>query len=151
MMTDYRTGEALIANLLQSVTGFDNGNVTRGKWGILNSGVSDHYAIIKPGPSGRRTFITPSTVNEPWSTIVQVWVRYVDDGTTLETLESAAAAILDTVDRYPRLDDASGYVVDSCAVSIGEALEMWRKSGGPAWLRQDIVIEWTGQREISFS
>ena len=47
----YLSGENLIAAKVKAHANFSAANCTQGKWEILDSGNSDHYAIIKPGES----------------------------------------------------------------------------------------------------
>lgn len=148
-MSGYGIGEAALATLIANVTGYTAGNVTRGKWGVLNTGKAAKYAIIKPG-DGARLFETHNMVTENWRTVVQVWHRYRDDGTTLTDLEADVEALLAKIDKNNDLGDTTGYVQYSDAVNVGECQEMWKRGGGPSWLRQDITISWTGQRVITF-
>lgn len=151
-MAGYGDGEALIAALVATVSGFSTATVTRGKWGVLNKGTAAKYAILKPGATtAPRRFDGPNRVTENWSTIVQVWQRYTDDGTTLTNLEADVEAILSKIDQYPRLQDSNDYVQDANAALVSEAQEMWRAGGGPTWLRQDITIHWYGKRIRSFA
>src|SRR5512146_2828004 len=126
-MTDsgYMIGEAAILALVQAATGFTAGNATRGNWLVLNSGKSAKYAILKPGAHGERVAESPGTVMEQWATVIQVWHRYGDDGTTLTNLEADVDALLIKIDQNPRLGDATGYVLDSDALKVGECQEMW--------------------------
>jgi hypothetical protein len=150
-MSGYSDGEALIAALIQAITGYSAANVTRGNWRVLNTGKAAKYAILKPGASGERKFESPTRVTETWSTIVQVWHAYGKDGETLLALEADVEAVLSKIDQYKRLNDTANYVQDATAVQVGEALEMWTKGGGPQWLRQDITIEWQAKRIRTFA
>lgn len=149
-MSGYATGEALIQTLVAAVTGFGTNAVSRGNWKVLNTGRSDTYAVLLSKPNEPREFTSPVTVVESWITTVQVWQRYRDDGTTYTNLAAAVEAVLAKLDTYPHLNDQSGYVEESNAAVDGEVLEMWRKGGGPAWLRQDIAVIWTGRQTITF-
>jgi hypothetical protein len=152
-MAGYSDGEALIAALVQAISGYSASNVTRGNWRPLNTGKAAKYAILKPGASEDRKFDSPTRVTEHWTTIVQLWHAYGKDGETLLALEADVEAVLSKIDQYPRLNQAANvdYVMGSNAVRVGEALEMWTKGGGPQWLRQDITIEWMGKRIRSYS
>ena len=149
-MAGYATGEAAIKTLVQAVTGFTSAQVSRGNWKVLNSGAAAVYAVLLSRPDEPRTFTTPRTVLESWITIVQVWQRYKDDGTTYTNLATAIENVLAKIDKYPHLGDTSGYVEESTPTVEGEVQEMWRKGGGPAWLRQDIAVRWTGRQTITF-
>lgn len=147
-MSGYGTGEELIQSLIESVSGF-SGAVARGSWRALNGGKSARYAVLITRPTARQ-FETSRTIREDWETVVQIWIRYRDDGTTYTDLGDVVTAVLAKLDAYPHLNDTSGYVEDSTATIGGEVQEMWRGGGGPAWLRQDVVIQWTGRQTIIF-
>lgn len=149
MAGNYSNGEAALLALIQTVTGYTSANTSRGKWGILNTGKSNTYAILKPGRFGRRRFVTPRTVETPWSTIIQVWQRYKDDGTSMTDLEANAALIMAKVDADPNLSDSTGTVLDS-NLTTGEIVqEMWKRGGGPAWLMWELTVEWTEQSIVT--
>jgi len=141
----YPAGEALILTQLQSVTGFTSTNTARAKWGLLNSGKSDHYAIVKPG-----TFNEDTENNFGWvnRTIIQVWQRYVDDGTTATNLEGYVNAVKQRFMLYRKL---GGSVMDSRVIGGSEMQERWNKDGGLVWLSQDVIIEWKEQEIVTYA
>ena len=145
--TGYGLGESLIAALVKTVTGFSDANVARAKWSQLNKGKAAVYAILQPGEYGRR--VGRQQVTEPFVTRVEIWRRYVDDGSTATNLYADTDAVLRKIEAYPHLGDTSNYVVDSePTLSLPE--EMWTRGGGPAWLRQVINVRWSGQRIRTF-
>jgi hypothetical protein len=148
--TGYGAGEAAIAALCANVSGFSTATVTRANWSALNSGAANQYQIIHQASQPARVFEGHNLVTEKNATRVQVWQRYTTDGTSYTNLIAAVEAVLKKIDQYPRLGDTSGYVVDSNAIIEGPVQEMWRKGGGPLWLRQDVLVRWTGQRVITF-
>jgi hypothetical protein len=139
----YSDGEALALAIVRQVSPFSAANTAQGKWNILNQGKSRLYAILKPGEF-ERSRQAPRMVQNTWTTIIEVWARYVDDGTTLATLEAAVAGLLSKLDAYPHLGDAS-VVAMAFAKSGSVVQEMWKKGGGPVWLRQDITVAWLEQ------
>jgi len=150
MTSGYTDGEALIASLVAGVTGFAAAQVTRGNWKPIGSGKAAVYAIIHTEPVGRRNFTSPRTPVDRWLTTVEVWRRYVDDGTSYTQLGAYVEDIVAKIDKYPHLGDGSGYVEESTA-EYGKVQEMWKRGGGPAWLRQDVLITWTGRQTITYS
>ena len=146
----YATGETNILTLLRSVSGFSSVNTSRGDWGILNSGSSDHYGIIKPG-SFSRTQIAMSVNESDFNTVIQIWQRYKDDGTTLTNLEAHVANIISYFDQYQKLGDTSGQIPEAFIKSGREVEEMWNKSGGLAWLKWDLILVWQAQQEITYA
>jgi hypothetical protein len=140
----YPEVEALIFTKLRSVTGFTGTtstteNTSRGKWGLLNSGNSDHYAIIKPGEFERSQGAMSMNVSN-FQTVIQVWQRYTDDGTSLTNLEGYVKAIIAYFDQWRRVGDSTGTIIDAFIRSGTEAQEMWNKDGGLSWLKQDLVL-----------
>ena len=140
----YSAGEALILTLVQAATNFSSASTSRGKWGILNRGQSTSaaYAIAKPGPS-EITWLSPTTYQARHVTIIQVWQRYKDDGDSLTNLEARVDNILTKLMPSRTLGDTTNSISGATVTSLGEVEEMWTKKGvGPAWLKQNVVIQW---------
>lgn len=146
----YPEGEALILAQLQNVSGFNTSNTSRGDWGILNSGSSRSYGLLKPGTFTR----TQGAVNmniSIFTTIIQVWERYKDDGTTLINLESNIKAIIKYFDKYRKTADATGTIVNVLIAEGREVEEMWTKDGGLSWLKQDLIVQWQEHDEVNYA
>ena len=145
----YSDGEALVLTQLQSVSGFSSVNTFRGKFGKLNTGNSDHYAIIKPG---KFRVSDRSQIGTIWQTVIMVYQRYKDDGDSLLSLETHVNNVLVRFKQYRKLADTTGAISDSAPIGGGEVVEMWNKGGnGPAWLRQDITIEWSEENHVTYA
>ena len=106
----YPAGEALILEQLKYVEGFNYVNICRTNWKKLNSGDSDHYAIVKPG-----AFAEDPTNNMSWinHTIIQVWQWYTDEDTTQSNLEKYVDAVKQRFTLYRKLGDTTGKIADS--------------------------------------
>jgi len=134
------------------------GQVSRSNWGILDSGVSDHYAILKPG-AFRRARISLAggaganmTVEEIFTGIIEVWQLYTDETTTQANLESAMNNMMNRLDAYRKLADTTGAVRDAFSESGGEQREGWVKGGdGPVWIIQDITVSWTEEKTVALA
>ena len=146
----YSAGEALILTQLQAVSSFSSTNTSRGKWGLLNTGKSDHYGIIKPGAFEREQGAM-SMNQTTWQTIIQIWQRYKDDGDSMTNLETHIWNILARFDQYRKAADTTGTIVDVFANRGGEMQEMWNKDGGLSWLKQEITITWLEQDNITYA
>lgn len=145
----YSDGEALVLTQLQNVSVFSSVNTFRGKFGKLNTGNSDHYAIIKPG---KFRVSDRSQIGTIWQTKIMIYQRYKDDGVSLLSLESIVDAVLLRFKQYRKLADTTGTISDSAPIEGSEVVEMWNKGGnGPAWLRQDITIEWSEQNNVTYA
>lgn len=140
----YYTGDDLIVTAIKTHDSFDNDNVAQAKWGVLNSGESDHYAITRDGGTTPE-FLSPSIYVAHRSTIVEVWQRYKDDGTSAENLSGYVENIFGKLQDKELLADDSNVIQNSEVQEIGPVEEMWSSGGGPAWLRQNITVAWEEQ------
>lgn len=145
-------GLTLIQTQVQAVSGFNTaGNVTISKWGILNSGKADHYAIIKPGMV-ERPRITMRTRDIDYRTVIEVWQRYKDDGTTLTTLLGYVDAIAARLDKYRKLADTTGAIRDAEVSGYSEVTEQWRDNAdGPSWLKRDVYVDWKAETTPTYA
>jgi len=135
----YPECEALVLTKLQSVTDFSSSNTSRGNWGILNSGLSDHYGILKPGAFEREQGAMAMNISN-FQVIIQVWQQYVDDGTSLTNLEGHVKNIMAYFDQWRRAGDTTGTIVDAFITGGREAQERWNKDGALVWLSQDLIV-----------
>lgn len=148
----YSAGEALILTKLQAITGsvWTTSNSGRGKWNLLNSGASDHYAILRSG-AGENVFTTFSMSQRNYVTVIEVWQSYQDDGTSYENIQAYAEGILDQFDASRKIGDTTGDVQDSRCSRWDEVEVRWTRGGGPRWLRQNFYIEWKEDNNVTFS
>ena len=150
----YPAGETLILARLQAISGsvWTTANTSQAKWKILNSGVADHYAILKEGAGGTSASVSFSVEERRYSTIIQVWQSYKDDGTSATNLQAYGEAISDQFARYRKLGDSTGGVRDAYCSAWSEVTEQWRKGeNGPRWLRQDFTITWVEEEAVSYA
>jgi hypothetical protein len=147
----YSAGEALILTRVQAITNYSASNTSRGDWGILNSGKGQTYAIIRPGPFVRMWEGSTSNI-ATWTTIVEIWQRYIDDGTTLTNLEANVANVIAGIDIYKRMGDQTGLMIDFSLTSGSEVLSKWERGGnGPAWLSQELSVTWREEVDVTYS
>ena len=146
----YSDGEALCLTVLQSATGFASTNTSRGKWGLLNSGISDHYGILKPGDFERAQGSMSMNIST-FQTIVQIWQRYVDDGDSLTNLEGHVKNVMNYFDTKRKLGDATGTIVDAFIAAGREVSERWNKDGGLVWLSQDLIVTWQEHDTVTYA
>jgi hypothetical protein len=145
----YSNGEALILALVQTATNFSSTNATRGDWTPLNKGKAACYAILKPGATNIK-WATPTLYWATHQTVIQIWRQYTKDGTTLTNLEADVANILSVMEVTRRMKDTTGNVRDAKVIGMREVQEQWKKGGGPAWLSQEIVMEWVEEVEVVY-
>lgn len=150
-MSDYKTGENALSILVQGTAGFDGKNVDIAKWSLLNSGNSDHYAIIKQGEVTRE-WLTLRMIQVKNRSVVEVWQRKKDDTATYNELLSHVDNITARIDTYRMLGDDSGTVYDANVTGSGVVTEQWRNnSDGPSWLKKDIYVDWSEQNVITLT
>lgn len=146
----YPEGEAKLLLLLQGMSQFDRANTSRGDWKPLNSGASDHYAVLRPGPfvNEADSFggLGGGEATTTWRTAVEVWQRWKDDAPTMLALEGLVSAVMLHLERYPTL----GGVCQSAQVAGGSEMQRrWIEQGGPLWAVQEVYIDWQEERFIS--
>lgn len=151
----YPEGETLALAVLQGVTGFTGTtsttlNTSRGKWGLLNSGNSDHYGILKPGDFGRSQGAMSMNISM-FKTVIQVWQRYVDDGDSATNLEGHVKNIIAYFDTRRKLGDTTGTIVDAFIDEGREMQEMWNKDGALVWLKQELVVSWQEHDVVTYA
>lgn len=151
----YPEGETLALAVLRTVTGFTGStstteNTSRGKWGILNSGNSDHYGILKPG-TFKRGQSAMSANTTTFQTVIEVWQRYVDDGSSLTNLEGYVKAIINVFDQKRKLGDSTGTIMESFITDGREVTQQWNKDGALVWLKQDLILEWQEFEEVAYA
>lgn len=146
----YKLGEAAILAKVQTCTGFDSTNTSQAKWRLLNSGRSDNYAILRPGEFSLE-WLTPAMYQANWQTVIEVWQRYKDDGTTQEYLYDLVENLLVGLQVWPNMGLPNS--VHDSSISGGDTPEeMWTAGGnGPAWLRWNVTVSWSEQDEITLS
>ena len=142
----YPTGEAKLLALIQGMAEFDRRNSARADWKLLNSGASDHYAILKPGPfiNSSESLGSGSAVTT-WRTIVEMWQRWLDDGPTVLALEALVGAVIERLERFPSLE---GVALMAGVSGGGEMQQRWLKEGGPGWAVQEVYVDWQEERFI---
>lgn len=146
-MSGYSDIESYWLTRVRAVTGYDESNTSRGKWSILNSGASERYVIVKPGPRDRQ-MIALNTRLETSQTIIEVWQKYRDDGDTLTTLQTAVDALLVALDPYPRLGGLGSTVRKGEIVSVREAMQV--PADAPQWLKIDLIGQTDEESTISY-
>lgn len=137
---------------LQAITGtvWTATNSARGKWKMLNSGTSDHYAVLRAG-AGANDFMTLSASLRSYTTVIEVWQSYMDDGTSYTNMLAYMEGILDQFDASRKLGDTTGAVQDARCTHWDEIEERWVRGGGPRWLKQNFYIEWKEENNVTFT
>lgn len=145
----YSVVEALILTRLQGMTAFNSGNSSRGKWGMLNSGRADQYAILRPGARVRDK-ISTLTVRDTYQTVIELWQRYKDDGETMTDLETLVDNVTAEIDKYRRGGDTTNLISKMRVPEVREFLQIGPPDG-PDWLRADVIVETVEHNDITYS
>ena len=140
----YNDGEKLLEKRIIALDLFAQNNTARNNWKLLSSGNSDHYAILRPG-AFRFRWLSGTDYIVTFSTIVEVWQRYTDDGDSHSNLGSCVADIFGIL-AYPKLGDSSE-VLDSNIADSPEPTEM---HGDVLWLRWPIIVNWEEIDSVTF-
>ncbi len=151
-MSNYPTIEGYWLTRLRVMTQFDQNNSARGKWSLLNSGKASRYAILKPGARTRRESGLAGQKMESMQTVIQVYQRYKDDGTSLTDLETLTEAIINELDTYPYIGDTGSSVVGAHIVEVREYQEILASDGGgPLWLLAELVGETNEETNVTLA
>lgn len=144
----YDTIEGLWLTRLLAMSQFNTDNTSRGKWGILNRGYNNQYAILKPGEHTRE-MISFQTQETNWQTIIQLWQRYKDDGTSVTDLQALVDAVLSELDTYPHIGDTGNTVVEGRITTVREMIQT--PADAPAWLYVELIGQAYEQEAITFA
>ena len=143
-------GLTLISTQVKAVSSFSASNVSIGDWKVLNRGASSVYAIIRPGVAARPP-LSYNVRDNNYRTVVEVWQRYNDDGTTMTDLLGHVDDITTRLDKYRKLADTTATIRDANVTGYGEVLQMWTNDGGASWLRRDVYVDWTEEESITYA
>ena len=148
---NYLDGEKLIAARVEEATGFSPENVRRGAYGVINSGNSDHYAIIHAGGTVRNQESLTSKLNVHRTTI-EVWQRLKDDSPSIDSLYENVASIVNFLDPLRDMSSDGTYIRDANVTGIGEVKEMWTTKGdAPSWFKQEIYVDWSDEDNVTYT
>ncbi len=148
----YSSVEAAVLTLLQALTGTfaATTDVTRGDYRILDSG-ADAVAILVPGAfeqdgigeGGARKSV------RDWNVLIDLFRKYVDDGTTWTNFETDRDAVMGQLEKYPTLDGESGVVnvIISADADPGEVFD--EDDQGPFFVWQRLRIRITERADLS--
>lgn len=142
--SDYAAGEALLLTQVRACSNFDTTNSSRGNFNIVNSGKSQWYCILFPGPYTRTQRAAGKNYETVWTTDFEVWVRQADYDTTLAYLVAREKEIIDRLDTQNKAGDTTGRVIDVFVQSGGEIEEVTLRSG-PVFIKRRSSIIWKEQ------
>jgi len=147
----YKAGEILAETQVKLVTGFSDSNVGRGtKWIWLNSGNSDHYAVLRKGIH-TEAFLTVTQKERNYRTIIEILQRVKDDLTDrYDNLLDYVEDIITRLDRYRKLADTTATLRDANITGGDEVKEIWIHDA-LAWIKVEIYLDWTEDENVTFA
>ena len=151
----YITGERLAEAQVVQVEGFNSKNVGRGtKWKWLNSGNSDHYAVLRKGPH-TEPFITLRIKDKKYRTIIEVIQRVsTGENQTLEDNYDALLQYTDNIitrlDAYYQFADTANTIRDANVTGGDEVKEIWIRDT-LAWIKVEVFLDWSEDATITFA
>lgn len=147
----YQAGEVLIETQIQAVSGFSADNVGRGtKWRLLNSGNSDHYAVLRKGQH-TEIFETKTQKERRHRTVIEVLQRVNEDLTDrYDSLLGYTDAITDRLDQYWQLADTTNAIIDANITGGDEVKELWIRDV-LAWIKIELYVDWMEVDNVTFA
>jgi len=135
----YSTIEAAARGLLQDLSQFDDDDVTRGDFRVLDRG-SPPYAVLYPGPVQIRDYGDWGEKLFVWTMHCEVFERYLDDGSSYTDLETTRQNVVELFNSRPTMGGVSNVIY--VGVERGEALKFIydRDGGGPHFIMQRLVV-----------
>jgi hypothetical protein len=142
----YATGEAAILTLIRALSAYNANNSKRQDWKPLHSGSAAYYAILRPGPWESEQMGITSTYHDRYTTVVEVWRRYVDD-TKPTTLQTDVGTIVAQLRKYPTLNGNVG----RSWVAGGDDMQEVTLNNGSLWARWNINVEWIEESSVTYA
>jgi len=138
----YATIEAKVQTLLRALSLFDDADVTRGDYRVLDQ-VGGPYCVLTPGGftrSGAATSYGERKSNF-WTVTLDLFVRHWGDGTEFTNLQSNRQTIIDELDKYdPSLDSTTG-VMYAVITGGDPPRAVYDEAGAAHWLMQRMSLE----------
>lgn len=146
----YPDGEATILTRLRVMEQFGPDNSGRVKWNLLNSGAAAQYAILRPAPfENDYDALDQAHVRTRWRTVIELWQRYKDDGTSAIELQELMQDVIEWLEGDPDFGGTENAIYGYPAAG-GDMLEVWNRNGdGPSWLKWELYVDWYEERNIA--
>jgi hypothetical protein len=151
----YKTGEAAAAALIQSIAGWSANNclstandTTNSAAGLLNSGRSDRYCVLRPGAfesevaSGDATFAL-----HRWQTLIDLIVlaNPISGESPECLLTGLRQTLLNTLDAHFRLASSG---VSAAKVTGGGPIENDTTATASPFIRQRLTLVWEEESTV---
>ena len=130
----YTTVEAALVTVIQLHSDYDSGNCSAGDYRILGAG-SAQSIVVTPGPFSRSITAAPRRMGTSWTINIEIFIPFRSEMSDIKSeLRLFRQTLIDQVDKYPRLNDASG-VIDAMIDSGGEP-ELWQGENKRWWIQK---------------
>jgi len=144
----YTDGETAILNRIRAHADYSSSNAVKNNWQVLDSGKSAFYAILRPHTEPAEIkFYSFGGYHIGWNAVIEVWQRYKDDGVTAADLFGNVQTILAQMQPYKQLGRTD--VQNAEITGITAPTHQWTKDGGMSWLKQELIITWLEEVEVS--
>jgi len=135
----YATIEAQIQTLIQALGAFDDADVTRGDYRVLDAG-SAPYVVLCPGAFSYRPAGDWAQVAYEWNTVVELFERYVGDGSEYTNLGTDIGTIVQQIAIYPSLDGLANVTRATVEPDGGPIGIYLQESSVPQFLLQRLIV-----------
>lgn len=135
----YLAIEAAALGLLQALSQFDDDDVTRGDFRVLDRG-SAPYAVLYPGGFevqdygdwGQKLFV--------WTMYAEIFEKYIGDGTEYTNLETTRQNVADCFNANPTMGGMANviYVIVGRGDDLRYILD--EQGGGPHFIMQKVAV-----------
>lgn len=146
----YASVEVAVQTLLQAMTEFADADVSRGDYKILDSG-ADNLAVLTPG-----AFIKDEAAQagarkslRNWNVIIDLFRKYLDDGTTWTDFEATRDALVDRLELFPSLNGTAGVTLVGVEADSDPAEIFDEDDNGPFFLFQRIRVAVNERTDLS--
>lgn len=138
----YEAVEGRAQSLLQLLTSMfaTSAQVTRGDWGVLDSGV-DRSAVLYPGAFEQRGSGSNGSVVYIWTVQLDLFQRWqATDAATISAFIALRDAVIQHLQKYPSLNGLAGvYAVGN--IAGGETIYLFEsENSGPFSMKETLVI-----------
>lgn len=146
----YRHGAGLILDLLTDMPEFSDQNAGRQfeGWRLLATGNSTYYAVIRPGAwTNEVDGMEHSHAVTQRRAVIELWELWNAESETTAVLEDLADAVLEHLERYPRLGDPAN-IAEAYITGGGDMEERILTGNGSRWAVWEIYCDWQDERDI---
>ncbi|MGH9158200.1 MAG: hypothetical protein ACRD1K_20720 [Acidimicrobiales bacterium] len=148
----YVTVETRVQSLLQGITGTFPvaASVSRGDYRVLDSGEAS-LAVLTPGnfDEGRVGQGGAQIVEREWHVLIDLFRKYLDDGTSWQNFAADRDAVLQELERRPTLNSLDGIVGVALSADSDPGEVFDENDNGPFFIWQRIRIQTMERADVT--